>query len=324
MDETEIYRMEQFIRERNQSGNMINIDSVVILKGGRLAYSRFWYGWSLEKPHETASVGKSIASVLIGRALQQGAMESIDTPLIEYFPEYRGSTSLAGEDEWDPRKDRITLRHVLTMSAGVENWNFYQDGLLGLSEAELVLNRPFAFAPGSRFQYSSEWSHLLAEILFRATGEPVDVYAARELFEPLGIDPAGVTWNRDSAGRATHMGGLSMSAADLAVIGQLCLQDGMWKGRRLLPADWTREAGRAHFPTGTGEYGYGYQFWTDRDGIYFGAGVGGNFLIIDPSRELVVVINARNMSGYFMPYEQVFRQYILPSFQPAGESSPAG
>lgn len=163
-----------------------------------------------------------------------------------------------------------------------------------------TLEQPMDAAPGAKWTYSSGGSALMAEVLRGATRQHADAYAASEMFGPLGIR---YHWQKTPTGPADTEGGLYLTAADLAKIGQLYLDDGVWNGRRLLPTGWAREAMRRHVEhTGPNPAspGYGYQWWRyDRRGteIWGGNGFGGQFLLVFPQLQMVAVSYAWNVFG---------------------------
>ncbi len=255
--------------------------------------------------HTLQSVSKTVASAVIGAAITRGDFPDINTPILKYWD----TTTVANLDD---RKRRITIRHLLTMSGGFD-WNEsipYSDpnNTAGALEAspdwvKFTIDRPMMREPGTRFNYSSGESALLAHIFFRATGVDIEEYAARHLFAPLGI--TNWQWKRTPSGTIDTEGGLYLEARDLARIWQLWLQGGRWNGATVVSEAWVRESVTPHIPTSTraGAPQYGYKWWlysnpVQKDKlIWAGSGFGGQFPMAFPDQDMVVVFNAWNITG---------------------------
>ena len=195
-------------------------DALVVLQHGRVV--RAWSATDAPTPIPAMSVTKSVANLAIGRLLTTGRLRSLDTPLMTFFPEWRGGSKAA-----------ITLRHVMEHTSGLrpnEAWERSPDRL------RLALDAPLEDAPGTRYFYNNTAVELVSGVVARVTGQPLDAFVAAELFEPLGIRTFG--WSRDSAGLAGAYAGLDLLPADLATLGQFVLQRGNWQGLQLIRADW--------------------------------------------------------------------------------------
>ena len=255
--------------------------------------------------HTLQSVSKTVASAVIGAAITRGDFPDINTPILKYWD----TTTVANLDD---RKRRVTIRHLLTMSGGFD-WNEsipYSDpnntaGALESSPdwVKFTIDRPMMREPGTKFNYSSGESALLAHIFFRATGVDIEEYAARHLFAPLGI--TNWQWKRTPSGTIDTEGGLYLEARDLARIWQLWLQGGRWNGATVVSEAWVRESVTPHIPTSTraGAPQYGYKWWlysnpVQKDKlIWAGSGFGGQFPMAFPDQDMVVVFNAWNITG---------------------------
>ena len=179
-------------------------------------------------PHDTRSISKSVVSLLVGVALEKGAIASVSAPVLNFFPEHADLLQSA------PQRQRITLEHLLTMSSGL-SWD---EGGLPNDETRLfwtaelppfVLDRPFDHEPGQRFHYNSGGTALLAEVLARAQRTKLSALAREQLFEPLGI--RNWEWATDLHGRELAFTGLRMRPRDLAKLGRLVLAQGRWQGK---------------------------------------------------------------------------------------------
>lgn len=258
----------------------LGVHAILIERGGRLIYEEYFDGFderwgeplgrvsmTAESRHDLRSVTKSVVSALVGIAHGEGVIQSLDQPVVRWFPEYPEL------DTADRR--RVTLAHVLSMTSGFE-WNEsvpYNDPrndeirMTRNSEPlRYALSRPFAVDPGSDFNYNGGLTHVLAAVLVRATKTSLQEYARIKLFEPLGITDA--EWVGDLAGMPAAASGLRLRARDAAKFGSVFLHGGKWNGKQLIPKGWTELSTRRHFRfrprTGAdagGEFGYGYFWW---------------------------------------------------------------
>ena len=259
--------------------------------------------------HTLQSVTKSVTSTLIGIAIQRGDIPGVDTPVFELLSDY-------DLDPVDPRVRDATLEDLLTMRLGIE-WHETDrppddsNTTLQLEKSanwvEFTLSQPADADPGVKWAYNSGASHLMSAIILQATALTTAEYAEEYLFGPLGI--RDYHWKQDPQGLPDTEGGLYLAAEDLARIGQLYLQDGVWEGERLLPEGWVAAATARQVddiaPNNPNRnWGYGYQWWRlDASGldVWAGLGFGGQNLIVIPSRGLVGVINSWNVFGRNTP-----------------------
>jgi CubicO group peptidase (beta-lactamase class C family) len=250
--------------------------------------------------HTLQSVTKSVAATVVGIALGRGDIKTLDQPFLNYFRERDLSRV-------DPRLQRATLEDVLTMRSGIE-WHEQDRPLdstnttVQLEESKdwiaFTLAQPMDSDPGKKWAYNSGGSMLLSGIIRSATGKFIDDYAGEHLFQPLGI--RSFHWKRTPTGHADTEGGLYLSAEDLARIGYLYLNRGMWNGRRILPEGFVERATARHVANVAPQFDYGYQWWLTRRGdadVWAGRGFGGQLLIVIPSRDIVAVVNAWNIFG---------------------------
>src|SRR5690349_17349226 len=193
-------------------------------------YPTFHPFWQGTQAHTLQSVTKSVTATLIGVAMQRGEIKSVQTPLLSYFSKYNVS-------KVDPRLRKATLADLLTMRSGIE-WHETDRPLdstnttLLLEESKdwitFTLSQPSDAEPGTKWVYNSGGSALMAEIVRKVTGRHADAYAKEQLFDPLGI---GFYWKKTPTGHPDTEGGLYLSPVDLAKIGQLYLDDGVWNGQ---------------------------------------------------------------------------------------------
>lgn len=259
------------------------------------------------------STTKTFTSMLVGIALAEGRIPSLDTRAVEFF----GPGELAGRD---PAAERIRIEDLLTMRSGVG----YQEGDptdwavfdTAPCSAAAFLSRPLAAEPGQRWNYCTADSQILAEILRRVYGRSVLDLARSRLFEPLGIREAA--WETDAGG--THRGGtwLKLRPRDLARFGWMLLDHGRWKGEEVVPAAWVERATRRHAVATSGwtpGEGYGYHCWIPTLGGFATRGYMGQVMYVFPDRALVVVFTAA-----LVPPEHgdalldgLMREHVLPA-----------
>jgi CubicO group peptidase (beta-lactamase class C family) len=249
--------------------------------------------------HTLQSVTKTITSVVIGTAVHRGDFPSIDTPVLSFFD----APAVANVDD---RKRRMTVKHLLTMTGGFD-WNENlpyidpRNNAVAMEASrdwvDYTINLPMAREPGLEFNYSSGETELLAHIFRKATGQDIEEYAAKHLFGPLGI--GDWYWKRIPTGLIDTEGGLYLEARDLAKIWQLFLDGGVWKGTRIVSADWVKASVTPAVRAGNraGTPFYGLKWWLHQNPadttklVWTGSGFGGQSPMAFPERDLVVVFN---------------------------------
>lgn len=289
-----------------------NIHAVTVVRNGKLVLELYYRGedqrfrqgtlgnvrFAPDVKHDLRSISKSVTSMLVGIALSEGAFPSLDTPVLDAFPEYA--------DLRTPEKMRITFGHLLTMSSGLA-WdetrkphgdpaNSWTQMIRANDPVRFVLEQPVVSTPGDSFTYSSGSTTMLGRTLAKATGKSLDDYAREKLFRPLGI--SDFEWGELFAiGEAAAASGLRLRPRDTAKLGQLMLADGIWGDQRVLPAGWVAESTKARI-NGDNLTHYGYQWWIGETYVpegtvkwVAGIGLGGQRLFIVPSLDLVVVTN---------------------------------
>ena len=316
------------------SGVYEDLRAVLVLVGGRPLVERY-YDSSAEATSNVASVTKSVMSILVGVALDEGVLGGVDQTLSELLPEHAAIMA--------PDVAGVTLEQVLTMTAGLpEDPRAPATTPHYLTEdwVAAILSGGLEQPPGEGFAYASAGSHLLSAILVEATGRSVLDYARDKLFNPLGIstDPAAeplaveenlpvyeaasFAWPVDPQG--VHLGDalLKITAPDMAKIGQLMLAGGRWDEKQIVPAQWVTESTRAQVPTegGFGADDYGYQWWvTTADGhdAFAAAGFGGQLIEIVPDLDLVVVVSCTIPDGNVRLDASSFRGLVNAVVAPA-------
>jgi len=243
--------------------------------------------------HSMQSVTKTVSSIIVGIAMTRGDFKgTLDTPLLNYFDPSKVKNV-------DDRKRRITLRHVLTMTTGLD-WNeevAYDDPKndASLMEAaddwvQYVIDRPMAHEPGKVFNYSSGVTELLAYIFEKETGKDIEQYGAKYLFSPLGMEHF---WKRSPLGVVDTEGGLFLKNSDLAKIGYLYLNGGRWDAQQIVSKDWVQQS-VSPLTDSEEDYKYGFKWWllprTDRQGfVWMARGFGGQRLMVFPEEQMIAV-----------------------------------
>jgi CubicO group peptidase (beta-lactamase class C family) len=277
--------------------------------------------------HTLQSVTKTVTSILIGVAASRKEFTDIDAPVLRFFD----ASKVANVDN---RKRRLTLRHLLTMTAGLE-WNEdvpYSDPNNTAMQMEasddwvrFAIDRPMAHEPGTVFAYSSGASELLSHVFKKVTGRDIDDYARQHLFKPLGI--TRYYWKRTPTGLADTEGGLYLRPQDLAKIGYLYLMNGIWDGKQILQADWIKASVSPAVSEARGGMKYGFKWWLLPYGdkperlAWLASGLGGQRLIVVPEYDLVVVLTGWNIDPN---RPRSIRETLEPILRAAGHQSRGG
>ncbi|NOZ93435.1 MAG: serine hydrolase [Acidobacteria bacterium] len=272
-------------------GRAPGIYSVVVIRHDAVLAERYWRG-SPETLHHLASVTKSVTSTLVGVAVDRGFIPDVDVPMVDYLP-----PALLPDD---PAKDAITLRHLLTMTSGLDfdESKDWESWLQAPNQAAFILDRPLAAPPGELFHYSTAASHLLSIVLSEAVGIPAADFARGTLFGSLGI--TDFRWQTDNQGFDYGGHGLWLRTEDMGKLGVLFLDWGVWEGSRVLSTGWIAGATSLQVDLGArfgplNDIGYGWLWWLD-DGlrwpVYLAWGWGGQFVFCVPALDLVVATSA--------------------------------
>jgi len=334
-------------------GNPDNyLHSILIIKSGKLVFEEYFPGKQVdfEDPltsnnelkyvtadfsagilHMQSSVSKSFTSAVVGLAIDKGFLSSVEQKMFAFFPDY---ASLA-----DSAKNSITLKHCLTMTSGLPfDDSSYpigdprndESGLFTAADpVAFTLGRSLFAAPGTTFKYNSGTTVLLGDIVKRATGFALPQFADDNLFKPLQISSYRWVGLLNAKQTTFASGGLYLTPRSMAKFGQMYLQNGMWNGVRILSEEWVKRSTAAIIPIHQGKKnfvfdGYGYLWWigkfTSRNLDCFTAqGWGGQFIVVIPARQLVVVITGGIFSAGdpfsntlpFDPYNFVINEHIL-------------
>lgn len=265
-----------------------DVSELLVVRNGRLAWERSFGGHDPADPINVRSITKSVTGLLTGIAIGEGALSGLDQTIGQTIPDRVPAGA-------DPRVADVTVAQLLTMSSGID-WPSYGDWPTLIESRDWVaevLGRPVVGIPGQTYVYNTGGSHVLGVTVAAAVGEPLERYAERVLFAPLGITPGG--WERSPQREVNGGSGLGLTARDAAKLGLLALRGGRWEDEQLVPADFVQAATSWQIQgdsTGGWE-GYGYQWWITQTWAgypaFFGLGYGGQHLFAVPALDLVVV-----------------------------------
>jgi CubicO group peptidase (beta-lactamase class C family) len=295
------------------SAHQTNIYSVLVIRNGQMVTEAYFHPYTRETKMHIQSVTKSVIGMLVGKAIGDGTIQSVDTMLLDYYP---NNFYLNPSEE----KEAIRLKHLLAMASGLDCQEFTGSGPVMEQSAawvQFMLNLPMAAAPGEVFGYCNGNAHLLSSILSKTTGLSAREYANQELFHPLGIPAVEeADWGSDPQGITFGGYGLYLRPIDLAKLAQLYLDQGQWEGQQVIPAQWVLDSTKATIQKEDGS-GYGY-LWTvyPGDDHYAALGLGGQQIHLFPGKNLAVIVTASLESYAEAPeIEKLLADYILPAVQ---------
>jgi CubicO group peptidase (beta-lactamase class C family) len=273
-----------------QASQVSNLRCLVVWHNGTIVREAYYGTAGPGIAHDVLSVTKSVTALLVGIALEKGYIESIDQPMGDFLrPIY---PSIPQE------KANITIRHLLTMSGGFQ-WHElsvpsdYSNWMNSANQVQYMLDRPLVAQPGQVFAYDSGALHLLSVIVSQATGRQTKDFAQEYVFNPLGIGERN--WEVDHQGYNNGAAGLQITPHDMVKLGELVLNHGEYGDKRVVSSDWIDQMTRTQIFTGdTLPYGpgYGYCWWIGQSGgmgYAFANGWGGQFIVVVPDENLVVV-----------------------------------
>lgn len=268
-----------------------HVAGIMVVQDGRIRLEQYGLGATPETRWTSFSVAKSFTSTLVGAALRDGSIHSLDDKVTRYIPE------LAAGAYRD-----VTVRQLLTMTSGVR-WNedyvdpksdvaMMYEGRRQPGEPLLVTYMaalPREFAPGERWIYKTGETDLIGILVARATGKTLAAYLSEKVWKPYGM-ASDALWLKDEIdGTEAGGSGISATLADYARLGQFLLDGGSANGKAVLADGWITDATQKHADIGVPGRGYGYQWWTYDDGAFAGIGIFGQLLYVDPGRHLVIV-----------------------------------
>lgn len=268
---------------------------LLVVKDGLLIAEDYFNEGSLNQQALLQSAAKSFVSALVGIALDQGCLSSVEQKMIDFFPDF-------ADEMVDPRKEQITIRDMLQMRAGYppeESDSALWEAVWSGDYVHLVADFPLTSDPGTEFQYSNLTTHWLGIIVSRACGSDLKSFGQEHLFDPLDAEIG--RWKKDLDGYVWGAGEIHLSARDAAKFGNLYLNEGEFEGERIVPADWVRDSLQTYSEDAYGnigpfrDLGYGYQWWSATVGdhhVNFAWGHGGQLIVLVDALNMVVVVTA--------------------------------
>jgi CubicO group peptidase (beta-lactamase class C family) len=302
MDAQPLAQMVEAIKKQG-----LNVDSVLVIRHGYIV-SENYFTRGQDDPHVLYSCTKSFVSALVGIAIAQGAIKGVDQPVLSFFP---GRTF--AQD--DARKQAMTLDNLLTMTSGLD-WPEGDPAIFQLMRStdwvQFMLDKPMVEEPGQHFNYCSGCSFILSAIVQGTTGTSTLDFAKTNLFGPLGI--VNPRWETGSGGIANGGWGLWLTSRDMAKLGYLYLNGGVWDGRQVVPAEWVKTSVQKHVTTGE-RLDYGYQWWVyPALDAYTARGRGGQLIFVVPRLDMVIVFTANMDSDQALL--DIIEKYIVPAARP--------
>jgi len=283
------YSLDQLFKRTDTTG-------FIVVKNDKIVYERYFKGADEDSLFTSWSMAKSFLSALIGIAIDEGHIESVDDPVSKYAPELEGSGY-----------EGVPIKHVLQMSSGIDfNEEYYNltSDIYVMLEKVFFFNQPIEETivrldserpSGERFHYISVDSQVLGMVLESATGRPAAELLEEKIWTPLGME-SDAAWNTDGAGVALSFCCLNATLRDYARFGRLYLRKGNWEGRQIVPERWVMESVTPDSPhLMPGEtmdgWGYQYQWWVppDPDGEFMAIGVFGQYIYVNQKEDLVIV-----------------------------------
>jgi len=281
LDSTQLAKVFDFVKK-----NDIHIHSLLLIRNGYLVLEAYFYPNSKGIVHDVASVTKSITSILTGISIDKGFIKSVDQPVLDFFARRK----IAHLSEY---KKKLTIENLLTMRTGLcRNYPHGEQQLDDMRQSDdwmqYMLDQPILTEPGTAFAYCTGGIHLLSGVITRATGMDELDFAQKYLFEPLGIHE--VIWPADPQGNNTGGFDLHLHSIDMAKMGFLFLNDGVWKGQQIISKEWVKKSTQIHVTLPDGER-YGYLWWSpdENPDLIEARGRGGQRIIFSKEKNIVIV-----------------------------------
>ena len=325
MDSEKLSELEPVIKSHYS-----NINGIVIVRNGYIAYEKYYNGYGPDDMHHMTSVTKSVISALVGIAINAGYIQSVEQKVLDFFPEYI-------PDVADSQKREVTIRHLLTMTTPYpfEDWHEPLDKLCMQPDwVKYTLDMLGQKGTLGAFKYSTAGAHLLSAIITRSTGRSAREFANERLFKSIGMkvipdhemksfgfeDLFGKNvkgWVKDPNGNSTGGWGLTLTPRDMARFGFLYLNNGLWNNQQIISKAWVDESTTPHSETRIVELvaKYGYLWWLrEEDGVfaYLAQGDGGNVICYIPKKDLVVAIASEFIMN---PRDRwiLIKEHIIPA-----------
>ena len=290
MDSEKLVKMLQFVVDRRY-----DLHSLLVIRNGYAVMETYFPPFEPDTKDDLICVSRSFVSALTGIAIEQGYIEGTDQKMLDFFSDM----SLANDD---PRKNDITLEHLLTNRSGLQVEEIDDEK----TQIQQILDSPMGGDPGTGAGFGYE-PYILAVILQRAIGTDPLSFAREHLFEPLGI--SDVSWDTDVNGVYIPTG-MQMTPRDIAKLGYLYLKNGVWNGEQIVPAEWIAASLQAYRKTSCG-IGFGYQWWLYQSGAYAARSFRSQCCVA-PDADLIVVANQEPGIGA-AAIEAIVEYFIVPA-----------
>jgi CubicO group peptidase (beta-lactamase class C family) len=276
------------------------VDGLLVVRNGKIVAEAYYNGFTADIPHNIMSVSKSMLSAIAGLVFDGPYDLDLEDKMLDYFPQYN-------REGLDPRKQDISIEHLLTMCMGIEgeshnNYSVYRELYQSENWIRSTIEYPLSFDPGERMRYNTFITHLLSGVINEATGQATDKFAHSNLFAPMGIDID--YWEKDPQGICFGGNSMHVTPREMAVFGLLYLQNGKLHGKQIIPRTWVERSLSPstdfNHPNEWGSwknYNYAYLWWLGQFSGYnsfMGYGYGGQFVIVFPDLNLIVVTTAKN------------------------------
>ena len=299
----------------------IDVHNILIIKDGYIVAEQYYSDeYGRDNLHSIHSCTKSITSALTGIAIKHGYIADLNQKMVDFFSEYE-------IENLTEEKQQITLKHLLTMSAGLEWYeleflysderNTFRDFADSDNRVKFVLDRPMLSIPGEEYSYNTGISHVLSAILQKSIGTRLDSFAVKNLFKPLGIND--YYWPYDAHGVSYGGNGMRLTSRDMAKFGYLYLKNGVWGNRQIVPEYWVQASQQKHVKRKyISDNFYGYHWWVSNQNSYSAVGFAGQWISIFPQQNLVVVFNNQFKEGDDFQWntpQRLVHTYILPAIK---------
>ncbi|WP_425445824.1 serine hydrolase domain-containing protein [Dethiothermospora halolimnae] len=295
-------------------GKLKTVNAILVLKENYIVFEKYYNDHNKNDLHPVMSITKSIISILIGIAIDKGYIKDVNEKILDFFPEYKSR-------DIDCLIRRVTIKDLLTMTSGIlwQNRGMKEPLLDRMKRSkdwtEFILTLPIEPNLVDRFLYNSSSSHLLSIIISKSTNMSAKEFSKKYLFSHLGIED--IKWETDPQGNSIGGYGLSLKPRDMAKIGQLYLNNGIWNNDNVLSGNWIKTS-TTPYSNGNDIGKYGYHWWISKDSrrhIYFALGYGGQYIINVPQKNTSVVIVSHANRGQWNSPKYLLDKYILPSIK---------
>jgi CubicO group peptidase (beta-lactamase class C family) len=309
----------KFMQENRVAG-------LLVLSHGKIVLERYALGQKPGDQWVSFSVAKSVTSTLLGAAIRDGAIGSLDDPVSRYIPELSESGYKG-----------VTLRQALTMSVGLRwNENYADpksdwvqtlslatpgDARPGVDIVAYMAHLPRASTPGKTFLYNSGNAQILGVVVQQAVHETLAAYLEQKIWRTVGME-ADAYWVRDRFGRTFGRSLLNATLRDYARFGYFFMHGARIDGVSILPEGWIEDATRSHIATDWGDVGYGYQWWINSDGAYRAIGIYGQMIYLDPRSDLVIVTNSAWPEADWDPGYEAYAAFTLAATRALRSADP--